>query len=128
MVYGDIYDAFFNSPNLMDIMLRRTRVSGDLEVFEHCHKLRHVALSRTKVHGQSIFIRFAVHSKRPSLIPNRNLYLHVRPAASFKETLMFFIPAKNFVFSRSISAKVSSATEKKLSKSCRCAPSTFEVF
>jgi hypothetical protein len=51
-VRGDVGVAFAATTLLADVLLRRTRVHGNLNVFGHCKRLQNVALSRTNVCGE----------------------------------------------------------------------------
>jgi hypothetical protein len=51
-VTGDITVAFARTPLLLDVLLRRTRVHGNIAVFENCKRLQNVACSRTNVFGE----------------------------------------------------------------------------
>jgi len=51
-VGGDIGVAFARTPLLLDVMLRRTQVNGNVAVFEKCKRLQNFTCSRSQVHGK----------------------------------------------------------------------------
>lgn len=50
-VTGNIERAFKNSRLLLDVLLRKTNVWGNIAVFRKCSKLQNLSLSRTRVSG-----------------------------------------------------------------------------
>ena len=50
-VHGNIGVALSKSFFILDVLMRKTRVSGDLSVFESCLRVQNVSLSRTLVSG-----------------------------------------------------------------------------